>query len=438
VAILGVLKTGSKVVFLEETHSPALVDRICEENGITLVLTAGGRRAGIGSSTVYTWDLREDIRWHSHPIHAHALGHDVDPEAIAFVGYTSGTTGAPKGVAVSHRACLYAYRKFWEEIPAHVNADRFGYVTYFAWDALSPLVYGKTGVFVEGSSDDDVASLVKSLRRQRVNHLFVTPTLLGALASHAISSGGANGLNELKVVWIGGEVLSTKLLESAFEAFPGVLFLNNYGPTECFVVSQGRLLRNQRGHISAAGRVLPELSVRLMDDAGNDVTASGAGFLCVSGPALAHGYVARPDLDATRFKTIDGRTYFLTGDFCLLGEEGDLYVVGRTDFLGRGTEPRALSVLEGALADHPLVKACKVVKAPSPCEGLLVFVVPRRSTSEAKDELIEVVSRAWPCATCVLVEYIPLHPTSRKTDYSRLFALASARSTQDISQEQRP
>lgn len=424
--ILGILKSHSKVVFFDEAYSPELVDRICEENGIKLILTATGRRESLGTSRIRTLDLLEDVRWRFCPVQKEDLAQETDPEEIAIVGYTSGTTGEPKGVAVSHRACLYAYQKFWDEIPEGIEADRFGYVTYFAWDALSPLTSGKTGVFVDGTSEDDATVLVKSLGQQKINQIFLTPTLLRALVAQVNSAEGEDQLRHLKVIWVGGEVLSTTLLRAAMDSFPNAIFINNYGPTECFVVSQGPLLRRQNSHIAAAGRVLPELRILLLDDEGNNVTSGGAGYLCVSGPALASGYVGRPDLNAMRFKKFEGEIYFLTGDFCSISADGELHVIGRSDFLGRSTEQQKISALEATLSEHPLVEAHKVVKNPFTLKGILVFVVPRRP--DARRVLYDFINRAVPEASCVFVDDIPLHPASRKADFSRLFAIASSRS----------
>ncbi|MCA3086410.1 MAG: long-chain fatty acid--CoA ligase, partial [Rhodocyclaceae bacterium] len=428
VAILGILKSDSRVIFIDLTFSDALVDKICKENGVRLVFTVNDRSRRSVPPGVRFFDLDLELCWRSACASAAQFGVNVDSDSVALVGYTSGTTGEPKGVAVSHRACLFAYRKFWEEIPDDVEADRFGYVTYFAWDALSPLVCGKTGVFVDGALDGDIIALTASLRHQRVNHLFLTPSLLANLLSYIKSAPPEAALDHLKVIWLGGEVLSTKILHAAMDVLPNVVFLSNYGPTECFVVTQGRLHRRQEGHVASAGRVLPELQIRFLDEGGQDITTEGLGYLCVAGPALANGYIARPHLEATRFKQIDGETYFFTGDYCAFGEDGELRVIGRSEFMGGSADPLALSSLEGALLEHPLVDACKVVKNPGTPGGVLVFIVPHVSLSEQNTlpTLTEFVCSLYPNARCVLLDEIPLHRTSRKANYARLFDVASS------------
>ena len=339
-------------------------------------------------------------------------------EKTAIIGYTSGTTGLPKGVEVSHRACIYSFNKFWEEVDNIQPRQNFGYITYLAWDAFSPLIHGATGIIIPTAANSDMELLKRSLVKYKVNHAFFTPSLLEKFLNSFDLLTAREALKNVNIIWVGGEIIKPQTIEMLFDAHPHVNLFNNYGPTECFVVSQGALVESdsERTKEIPAGKILPELEYILLDENNNDVTESGLGYLYIKGAALANGYHKRPDLNKKHFVAIKDKTYYETGDYCQVSEGRTISILARNSFiLETETENLPVSFIEQKILEQKLVNECIIINTK---KELMIFCIVNERTRE--EDIEDVLKVYTPDFKVIFIDETPLKASSQKINYSLL------------------
>ncbi|MFF4675207.1 amino acid adenylation domain-containing protein, partial [Streptomyces sp. NPDC001279] len=343
VAMLAVLRTGAAYVPLHSGHPADRMRAMLDRSGALLLLTDGVFPAPDGIPTldvsgipnldvsdIPTHDV-SDIPGGDTTAPADGPAH-VAPDADAYIMYTSGSTGEPKGVAVTHRdiAALAADRRWTHDAQQRVlfhSSHSFDAATYEAW---APLLNGGTVVVADG---DLTATAVRhAVAEHGVSALFVTTALFGALADEDPAC--FSGLGE---VWTGGEAASRPAMRRMLEHCPDTRLVHVYGPTEAttFAVC-GPLDAADLADGAAVPLGLPmdNTLAYVLDAALRPVGTGQPGELYLGGPGLARGYDGRPGLTAERFVAspfgpAGGRLY-RTGDIVRRRHDG------RLEFLGRG------------------------------------------------------------------------------------------------------
>lgn len=247
--------------------------------------------------------------------------------SLAYVLYTSGTTGRPKGVLVEHGGLANLVRSDVERFGLG-EGDRCLQGSSLAYDSSleeiwSPLAGGATVVVADDERIRGGPDLVAWLRAQRITVVMPTPTLLRTLGVRE----PARELPDLRLIYTGGEAVPDEVVDLWADA---VWLENGYGPTECTVVcTRGRL---RRGEPVTIGRPIPGHDAFVLDPDGDAPVARGEiGELCIRGPGVARGYMGDPDRTSARFPVLEGigRVY-RTGD--LARWSGDALVcLGRVD-----------------------------------------------------------------------------------------------------------
>ncbi|WP_125916693.1 non-ribosomal peptide synthetase, partial [Hymenobacter coccineus] len=248
------------------------------------------------------------------------------PESIAYVIYTSGTTGLPKGVLIPHRSICHLVRAeqlLFQTTPQDRVAQGFSVAfdasleeLWLAWAAGAALV----PVPEETMKTPD--ALPDFLSTNQVTVFSTVPTLLSLLAS-AIPS--------LRLLILGGEVCPPELL--AKWASRQCRVVNTYGPTEATVVATAADF--VPGQKLTIGRPLAGYEALLLDQLGQLVPLGAAGELCIGGPALAAGYLNRPELTAAKFNTVAELATGFSGRLYRTGDLARFEADGNVDFLGR-------------------------------------------------------------------------------------------------------
>jgi len=318
-----------------------------------------------------------------------------EPRDLAYVVYTSGSTGVPKGVAVEHAGVsnmAHQLARLFRVAPG----ERMVQFAHWAWDAavceiLVTLTAGGTLVLAPETvrrGGDDLAAF---LRRHRVSVATLTPSVLAALPDR--------DLPDLRTVVAVGEPCPPHLVTRW--AQPGRRFLNGYGPSEATVAVSVGVCRP--GHPVTIGRALPGVRVRVVDDTGTAVPVGQPGELLVGGVGVARGYLtdpedAHPDLGPTVrtggpfFADADGRWY-RTGDIVRQRVDGSLVFVDRLDdqiqLHGHRIEPSEVGT---ALKTHPAVRACVVM----PVGGRLVAWVEVTDASVSAADLAATAADRLP------------------------------------------
>ncbi|MFE9809723.1 amino acid adenylation domain-containing protein [Streptomyces sp. NPDC005227] len=306
---------------------------------------------------------------------------DVRPDQLAYVLFTSGSTGEPKGVGVTHRAVLDLAGDSAFASPAHRSVlqhstQAFDAATYEMW---VPLLSGGR-VVLAPPAELDGPGLEQLVAAHGVTAVWLTAGLFRLLAEESPSSFA--GLRE---VWAGGDVVPGQAVRQVMDACPGLTVVDGYGPTETTVFAARHRMRpgDEIPGTVPVGRPLDGMSAYVLDSALRPVPVGVAGELHLSGAGLARGYLNRAGATAERFVADPfgppGERMYRTGDLVRWTGEGELVFLGRADdqIKIRGFRVEA-GEIEAALVRHPAVAQCCVLaREDSPgVKRLAAYVVP--------------------------------------------------------------
>ncbi|MGW7418901.1 amino acid adenylation domain-containing protein [Streptomyces sp. NPDC054813] len=256
-----------------------------------------------------------------------------DPDEPAYVMYTSGTTGRPKGVVVTQHNLAGFLRAMTLALPGAAEGDwlaetspsfDISFVEMF-W----PLTHGRHVQLRSPETREAPADRLPFEHRQ------CTPSRAGQLLT-ARELGHPLGRWDIAPrYWLlGGERLPGALLERLRTAYPDTVFVNMYGPTEATVWATYHVVRGDEGNDVPLGRPLPNSGVLVTDAHGDDVPEGVLGELLVIGDSVASGYLNRPETTRERFTAVPsagGARAYRTGDLVCSGPDGRLYFRGRAD-----------------------------------------------------------------------------------------------------------
>jgi amino acid adenylation domain-containing protein len=388
-AILGVLKAGGAYVPLEPSLPAGRLRAALEDSGARLLLTSAAEEAPAAAAPgpAVTVVLVEEALgappgegWPpAAPSAAPGGGATAAPWPpvsamnLAYVIFTSGSTGQPKGVAVAHgcvtRLLAAAQRRFGfgaAEVWTLFHSYAFDFAVWELWGALA---FGGRLVEVPWLVSRSPQALAELLARERVTVLNQTPSAFYQLLAAEAELGRPVG-PDLSWVILGGEAVEPSRLAPWFERHGDERprLVNMYGITETTVHVTFRRLR--QGEVprlgSPAGGPLADLSVYVLDAAGQPTPLGVFGELYVGGAGLARGYLGRPELTAERFlpdpwSGAAGARLYRSGDRGRWQPGGELELAGRIDrqlkLRGFRIEP---GEVEAALVSHPAVAAAAV------------------------------------------------------------------------------
>lgn len=303
------LCSGVAYVPLAPTYPEERIRYMLDSGGVDLVLTSAEERTALADILAGTGAAIEAV----------SAGHGIDAapycaadaDAIAYVLYTSGSTGAPKGVEITHAALGHQLRWIGSglELGPH---SRIVHKTPISFDASQwELLANATGAAVVVGDADlyrDPQALVDTVIGHEVTHLQAVPTLLQALCEEPRFP----DCTSLRLLASGGEALPTRLAASAAALLPSASLVNLYGPTETTINAAHHTVRAPtatQGGTVPIGLPVPGTGFHLLDGDGEPSASATIGELAISGRQLARGYRNRPEETDRRFVTrhIDGK-----------------------------------------------------------------------------------------------------------------------------------
>ena len=297
----------------------------------------------------------------------------VGADEVFLINSTSGTTGLPKCVVHTQNRWHYFHQQAVangaltsDDIFLPVIPAPFGFGIWTAH--TTPIYLGATTILLEKF---DAKAACEAIARHRVSVLCCVSTQLMMIMADPAAR--ENDLSSLRVVFTGGEALPYRRAAD-FEELTGATILQFYGSNETGLLSGTTLQDSRERRLRTAGRLVPEMAVRLCDG-DDDVTSTGRGQPACRGPATSLGYLGGVDHD--KLYTPDG--WMRMGDICEIDAEGYLSVTGRTsDFIVRGGKNISAGEVEDAVTTHPAVAVAAAVAMPDPVFGekVCVYIEP--------------------------------------------------------------
>ena len=300
----------------------------------------------------------------------------ADPDGEAYVLYTSGSTGEPKGVVISRRnvaafvswaASAFPLRpgdQVAVHAPLHFDLPVYDVYAGLAGGATVHLVPERTALFPQ--------ALQNFLTDRAITHLYAVPSALTALLQR--STLADHGLPALRQLLYAGEEFRPRALAALMAAVPQATVSNLYGPIETNVVTSWTLSRPpEETERVPLGRPVGGVTIALLEEETGTATeqAAGEGEIVIAGECVTPGYLGRPDLTARamiELRTESGtRRFYRTGDFARRDGDGVLHLLGRRDGLVKTRGYRVeLGEIEAVIGGHPQVADVAVVAEPDP------------------------------------------------------------------------
>ncbi|MFD7432353.1 amino acid adenylation domain-containing protein [Streptomyces sp. NPDC059818] len=394
IAALAVLRAGGAYVPLDHAHPEARLRHMLESSGTGLLLTARDTaEKGAGLEVPCIRVDRPAVTDPVMPTPAPAAA--PMPGDLAYVLFTSGSTGVPKGVAVEHRALVNLTRAVRHSFPVNAD-DRVLQFVSFGFDvAVSDLFFPwVAGAELHIPREDERIgeALLERLRDSRITYVFLPPSAAMLLPDLT------GQLPDLRTVAVGGEACPAELVGRL--SAPGRRIVNAYGPSEVTVYATTGDLTP--GEPVALGGAVPGARVYVLDERLRPVPAGVAGEIYVAGASLGRGYVGRPALTAERFVAdphgAPGTRMYRTGDLGRIDAHGVIHYLGRTDLQVKLRGVRIeLGEIETLLAGAPGVAlAAATVRGAGTEQRLVAYVVGRDGEAAPDAELRAHLARRLP------------------------------------------
>jgi acyl-CoA synthetase (AMP-forming)/AMP-acid ligase II len=340
----------------------------------------------------------------------------LDPaEDVVALPYSSGTTGLPKGVMLTHRNLVANILQFRAMFDMTSDDVVIAVLPFFHIYGLQVILNGtlRSGATIVVLPRFELESFLRAVQEHRVTVAFVVPPILLALAKHPAVDG--YDLSSLRQVLSGAAPLGAELARAA-AARLRCSVVQGYGMTETSPVTHTSIAANAERKPGSVGGLAPDTEGKVVDpESGREVGAGEQGEICVRGPQIMKGYLARPE---ATLAMIDGEGWLHTGDIGYADADGDFYVVDRLKELIKYKGcPVAPAELEALLLTHPAVADAAVIPSPDEEAGEVpkAFVVTRAAVTA--DELMAfVAARVAPTKRVrrlEIIEQIPKSPSGK-------------------------
>lgn len=436
VCVFAILKTGACYVPLDPDAPPQRLAYIIRDSGITVLLTATAKIADVAAlfpedcpltaailvdcdtSTKYPSSVATKlppemkfVAWED------VLARDVRPlpenlaieTDLAYILYTSGSTGMPKGVMISHRNSL-TFVNWAAECVGLTADDRVSnhaplHFDLSTFDLFSSCCVGATIVLVPPKLTTFPVQLAKLIERERITVWYSVPSVLTLLVLYGNLA--AHDLTRLRGIIFAGEVFPVKYLRQLMGMVPQARYWNWYGPTETNVCTSYEVteLDPERTAPIPIGKDCVNTQSFIVNNVGEIVTAPGAsGELYVRGPSLMQGYWGQPEKTAkalirNTFQPYYQEMVYKTGDIVTVDDDGNYLYLGREDGMVKTRGYRVeLGEIETVIYRHSAVKEVVVLPVPDEVLGnrLRAIISLNAETTLSREEVLAFCHRQLP------------------------------------------
>jgi long-chain acyl-CoA synthetase len=384
----GVPASGRVVVPLNTRHAEPELLYALEDSGARVLLTDRdpGKLAGCVERVIRIPDEYE--AWIADADEA-PLGEGIDENTLAGLFYTGGTTGASKGVMLSHRNLIANTFHWMSYVPQEKTDVMLVMAPLFhaagSNGVLGNIWMGATQVLLPAFSPGDALDLIET---ERITSTLGVPTMLSAIAEEQLE----NPRNTESVAWVahGGSPIASEVLRRVHQAIPSAELIEVYGSTELSPIAT--VLRHEdetidTDRVRSCGQPIPGIDVAILAEDGSPCRQGDVGEVTVRAATVMQGYWNKPEQTASVLK--DGR--YWTGDLGYIDEEGFVFLVDRSkDMIVSGGENVYSTEVEEVLYKHPAVLEAAVFGVPDEKWGEAVWaaVHPREGQDVGPDALI--------------------------------------------------
>ncbi|NUO83685.1 amino acid adenylation domain-containing protein, partial [candidate division KSB1 bacterium] len=354
------------------------------------------------------------------------------PDDLAYILYTSGSTGLPKGVMLTHRNATSFVN--WCSATFAPNAnDRFSSHAPFHFDLSILDIYlaikhAGTLVLISEETGKAPAQLAPLIAEKKISVWYSTPSILSFLVQYGKLE--KYDCSALRIVFFAGEVFPVKHLRALKNLLPQPRYFNLYGPTETNVCTWYEIpatIPEERNTPYPIGKSCSHVQCKVVDEQGNEVPAGQEGELVVTGEGVMQGYWNLPERTAQSFlEDRQGRRWYKTGDLVVeQAEEGYIYVSRRDRMVKKRGYRVELGEIEAGLYKHPAIREAAVIALSDEANGVRVKAFlsckdgKRPSLIELKGFCAENLPSYMAPDLFAFLETLPKTSTD-KIDYQRL------------------
>lgn len=429
VALLGIFKAGAAYLPLDKSYPAERIEYMISDSGVKYILSKAadkGKLPDTGAKILFIDELDNEISICS----AESPSVSPGPESAAYMIYTSGSSGRPKGVVMHNRALvnLLDWQLNGQKFDRGVTTLQFTTLSFDVafQEIISTLISGGKLILLSESERKDLSRVLEILKERKIGRLFLPFIALQEIAELHSSSGGT-GLHLKEVMTAGEQLQNTTAIKELFSGMPDCVFTNQYGPTEAHVVASYTLTGdpNNWPYNAPIGKPVYNTKIHILNSAMKPVPPGVTGTLYIGGIQVARGYHERAELTAEKFvpdpfsKDRSLRIYN-TGDLARYMPDGNIEFLGRADsqikYRGYRIE---LGEIEAVLNDFVKISTSAVLIRDSANgeKRLAAYTVLKQGEECNAAELKSVLAASLPDfmlpADYVFLKEMPLLPSGK-------------------------
>ncbi|WP_166924917.1 non-ribosomal peptide synthetase [Flavobacterium poyangense] len=317
IAIMAILKSGAAYVPIDSNYPQERIDYIEKDSACKLVIDEAVLAGFEKIKQAYSCSNLERIN---------------QPDDLAYIMYTSGTTGNPKGVMVGHRNVIRLVKPSFalpldpDSVLLSTGSISFDATTI---EYFGTLLNGAKLIIVQQDVQLNLDRLAEAIQTHQVNSIFMTASWFNQVVESKISL-----FETIANMMVGGDVVSPVHVQKVYDHYPAIKIVNGYGPTENTTLSTSYAITTKSYSTIPIGKPIPNSQVYILDDALQATAIGVIGKMYVSGDGVARGYLNKPELTAEKF--IDnpfgtGTKMYNTGDLGRWLPDGTIEFLGRND-----------------------------------------------------------------------------------------------------------
>lgn len=418
VGLLGILKAGGAYVPLDPTYPTERLAFMLEDAQVSVLLTQKHFLEKLPATPAQIVEL-EAFEESSDDVAN--LPSPVTASNLAYIMYTSGSTGQPKGVSILHRGIVRLVKNptyvhlSSEEVFLQLAPISFDASTFEIWGSL--LNGAQLAIFPPGIPS--LEELGQAIRRERVTTLWLTAGLFHLMVDERLED-----LKSLRQLLAGGDVLSVSHIRKFTQTVPGCQLINGYGPTEnttftcCYPITNATEL----GNSVPIGRAITNTQVYILDEQMQPVPIGVPGELYTGGDGLARDYLNRPKLTAEKFipNPFGAGRLYKTGDLARYRPDGNIEFIGRID---NQVKIRGFRIefgeIEAVLTQHRDIQETLVITKEDPPtnKSIIAYIVANPHQVPTSKQLRQFLKQQLPeymiPAAFVTLEALPFTPNGK-------------------------